>query len=386
MFMTGIAHASSHKVAENRIKEIEAFKSILVGTKNGEPFSPEEMLHINSLYSQLEKDEYSVSTRDGSLSYSVDEYDIEETLWPVRISAELFDGNIKIDEEISLLYSNMMERQYILLSKMTEYQRRDYEYSVSEYENKFRAGKEQIHIEVIFKIQHWNKASQYRFKPEKIVVWKIAKKDRIILSLENMNAETWTCTPAVEFRTRKEIESDSKRTKKILYAESRASKEKEPKEKEYEKKSGRRAIVFSLSTWNEGLDSQELKQEMTLSSFDASLTFGFGKIAFGGIELSFDLTDRAKQSEYAFGGIVGASIEVADFLRPYLAGGIGARTDDRIIFKTGAGIDFKMNHLLLNFAYFYNWNNTIGSSSERPAQEDGNKKYHSFSTGIGFTW
>lgn len=385
--VTSLSYAASYKLAESRIREIEDYKAEIADSKHNPLFSSEENLHLANLYSQLEKDEYTISTRDGSLAYSVDEYDIEETLWPVKISAELFDGNIKINHEIDLLYSNMMERQYLNVDKMTEYQRRDYEYYVTSYENKFKAGEEQIHIELTFKIQHWNKASQYRFKPVKITVWKIAKKDRIILTQEDMNAETWISEPAIDVRTKKEIDADNTRTKTILYGETRtANKKDEPKEMNYEKKRGRRAIVLSLSNWEEQLNTQELTSGIPLSSFDASLTFGFGNIAFGGLEISFDLTDREKKSAYAFGGIVGASIEFANLLRPYVAGGIAARTDDRIVMKVGAGMDVKMSHLLLNFAYFYNWNNTIGNSSDRPEEDGGNRRYHSLSAGIGFTW
>ena len=69
------------------------------------------------MYSELENDVYTISTRDGSLKMEVGEYDMERTLWPVSFSGTFFDKHVNLEKDIHLLYSTLMERRYVARCK-----------------------------------------------------------------------------------------------------------------------------------------------------------------------------------------------------------------------------------------------------------------------------
>ena len=378
--------AASVKTAEEKIASIELYKQVVASSKNGQSFSADEISTINSMYADLEKEEYTASTKDGTLNYVVEEYDTEETKWPVKLTGSFFGGNIIIDQYIDLLYSTMMERKFVAENEMTEYQRRDYEYYVADYESKFRSRTEIIYFELSFTIQHWDKASQYRFHPTELRVYKISKSDRVILSMTNMNSETWIVTPATEHRTQKEINNDQQKNKRILYAESRQSTKKQTVQEPPSKpRKGRRTAYVSLVTNQEKLNSDDLKYtKITLDSFDATLTFGFMDYLFAGAEFSFDLTETERTSVYSFGGLLGASVNITPYFLPYLVFGASVRTDDKTVLKAGGGLDVKIGHVMFNMAYNYNRRKSLNSSIDTSPWEL--TKYHSLSTGIGITW
>lgn len=384
--ISSLTFAASVKSAEEKIASIELYKQIIASSKSGQNFSAEEISTINGMYADLEKEEYTASTKDGTLSYVIEEYDTEETKWPVKLTGSFFGGNIVIDQYIDLLYSTMMERKYVAEKEMTEYQRRDYEYYVTDYESKFRSGTEIIYFELTFTIQHWDKASQYRFHPTELRVYKISKSDRVILSITNMNSETWITTPAIEYRTQKEISNDLQKNKRTLYAESRQSAKKQTvQEPPVKQRKGRRTAYVSLVTNQEKLDSDDLKYtKISLDSFDATLTFGFMDYLFAGAEFSFDLTETERTSVYSFGGLLGASVNITPYFLPYIAFGASVRTDDKTVFKAGGGLDIKIGHVMFNVAYNYNRRKSLNSSIDTSPWEL--SKYHSLSTGIGITW
>lgn len=370
--------------AEDLVKTAETYKTIVLTENKGQPFTAEENSFLKDIYDNLEKEIFTASTRDGTLKCTVGEYDMEEALWPLRIEGSFFDGFIQIDQEIELLYSMMMERDFIPEKNMTEYQRRDYEYYVTEYENKFRSGEEAIYIELDFSIQHWIKPSQYRFKPIELRIFKIAKTNREIYSRKDMNIDFWICEPNTEYRSQKEIDADMQKAKKTTYAENRA-KEREKEEDHHQEEKidhGRRAVYFSLETFREHLGFNEIDiSKLTLNTFDAALTFGLGKYFFLGAELCFDV-EHINKSNYSFGLLAGAGIKFAKVLRPYIISGAAFGTDDKARFKAGGGLDFVIGHLMLTAGYAFNWNKTFGNHEN----DDTRDKFHSIAFGIGFCW
>lgn len=382
-------HAATIKDAEARIQTIETYKLILASGNSSYVFTPEEIATINAMYAELENDVYTISTRDGSLKMDIGEYNIDRTMWPVKLSGSYFEKHVTINRDIPLLYSTLMERRYVAEKDMADYQRRDYEYYVTEYESKIRSGEDVFYAEIHFKIQRWNKPSQYRFMPEDLVLYKIAKQDRIIDTANDLTPVIWSYKPEIEYRTKKEIESDIQKTKRILYAESRqSSKDNEPEpETEEDEYKGRRAIYFSLETFKDKSDDPNSPSISTikLNSFDAALTFGIGNYAFAGLELCFDLNEQKKHTVYSFGGLLGGNIEVFNFFRPYIQTGFAVRTDDRFIFKAGLGLDIKIGHLLITGSFNHVWNNAF-SSDKANSMDREDKAYNAFSTGIGITW
>ncbi|MDO4506703.1 MAG: hypothetical protein Q4B64_07115 [Spirochaetales bacterium] len=389
MLMTGQLAAATLKDAEARIQTIETYKLILASGNSDYAFTQEEISRINSMYDELEKDVYTISTRDGSLNMEIGEYDIERTYWPVSFSGSYFEKHVSIEKDITLLYSTLMERRYVAEKDMADYQRRDYEFYVTEYETKIRSGEEVFHAEIHFKIQKWVKPSQYRFVPEELVLYKTAKQERVIDTIKDLPTVIWSYKPEIEYRTKKEIDADYQRTKRILYAESRQAAKNEEDEviSEEDNYTGRRAIYFSLDTFrNKGSDPNSPSiSKIELNSFDAALTFGIGNYVFAGLELCFDLNDQTKKTIYSFGGLLGGSIELFKIFRPFIQTGIAFRTDDRLVYKAGAGLDLIIGHMLITGAYNHIWNNSFSSSNE-DSTEKKNQSFHSFSIGFGITW
>lgn len=382
--------AATIKEAEERIQTIETFKLILASGNSDYVFTPEEVSAINSMYAELENDTYTISTKDGSLKMDVGEYDIDQTMWPVKLSGSYFENHVTINRNIPMLYSTLMERKYVAEKDMADYQRRDYEYYVTEYESKIRSGEEVFYAEVHFKIQRWVKASQYRFMPEEIVFYKVAKQDRVIDTIKKLTPVIWSYKPEIEYRTKKEIDADLQKTKRTLYAESRQAEKDEQTEIEPEenKYNGRRAIYFALETFrnnNEEDPNSPSISRIQLNSFDAALIFGIGNYVFAGLELCFDLNDQTRKTIYSFGGLLGGSVEVFNIFRPYIQTGMAVRTDDRFVFKAGAGLDLKIGHMLITGAYNHIWNNAFSSDKANLTDRE-DKSYNSLSIGFGFTW
>ncbi len=384
--------AATLKDAEDRIQTIETYKLILASGNSDYVFTQEEISYINSMYSELENDVYTISTRDGSLKMEVGEYDMERTLWPVSFSGTFFDRHVNLEKDIHLLYSTLMERRYVAKKDMADYQRRDYEFYVTEYETKIRAGEEIFYAEIHFRIQKWVKPSQYRFVPEELVLYKTAKQERVIDTIKDLPPVIWSYKPEIEYRTKKEIDADYQKTKRILYAESRqASQDEENDEdlKDEEEYKGRRAIFFSLDTFrnteNKSDPDSPSISKIELNSFDAALTFGIGNYFFAGLELCFDLNDQTMQTVYSFGGLLGGSIELFSIFRPFIQTGIAVRTDDRFILKTGVGLDLLIGHILITGSCNHIWNNTFSSDKDDGMDRE-NKSYNSISVGFGFTW
>ena len=381
--------AATLKDAEDRIQTIETYKLILASGNSDYVFTQEEISYINSMYSELENDVYTISTRDGSLKMEVGDYDMERTLWPVSFSGTFFDRHVNLEKDIHLLYSTLMERRYVAEKDMADYQRRDYEFYVTEYETKIRAGEEVFYAEIHFRIQKWVKPSQYRFVPEELVLYKIAKQERVIDTIKDLPTVIWSYKPEIEYRTKKEIDADYKKTKRILYAESRQAAKIEEDESisEEDNYTGRRAIYFTLDTFqNNGSDPNSPSiSKIELNSFDAALTFGIGNYVFAGLELCFDLNDQTKKTIYSFGGLLGVSIELLRTFRPFIQTGLAFRTDDKLVYKAGAGLDLIIGHMMIIGAYNHIWNDSF-SSAEEDSTDDKKQSFNSFSIGFGITW
>lgn len=378
---------ASIKDAEKRIQTIETYKMILASGNSNYVWEAEEKAAIKSMIDELENDVYIISTKDNSLKINIEEYDIDKTLWPINLSGSYFENKVKINENISLLYSTLMERRYVPENKMADYQRRDYEYYITDYETKIRSGIDVFYAELHFKIQKWNNPSQYRFVPEKIVLYKIAKQDRIIETIKNLSPIIWSYSPEIEYRTKKEIDADLQKTKRILYAESRQSSEEETQKETKENDNGRRTIYFALETFKNKIKNPNSPtiSKIQLNSFDTALTFGIGNYVFAGLELCFDLNEQTKNTIYSFGGLLGGNIKLFNFIQPFIQSGIAVRTDDRTVFKIGSGIDVIVGHILITSTYNYIWSNSF-SSEKSNATDRENKRYHSASIGVGLTW
>lgn len=72
---------------------------------------------------------------------------------------------------------------------MTEYQRRDYEYYINDYETRIRAGEKFFYAELTFKLTHWQGASEYRFEPVALKIYKNSKRPRAIITIDETKSK-----------------------------------------------------------------------------------------------------------------------------------------------------------------------------------------------------
>ncbi len=375
------AFSAELKDFEDRIQTIEDLKQINADSSI-----------IRSIYDELEKDTYTVSSLSKDLKVYVDSYNLAKTMWPVNIHGEFLDKTLVIDWDIELLYSAMMEKKYVPESEMTEYQRHDYEYYVNDYENRFRAGEELIYVEIEFSVHRWNGPSEYRIKPISLAVYRIARKNREIFRMDcDGKEQLFSMDPAIEFRTEGEIRKDRKAIKKLLAKEEAERKEKRKnrrRNEESEKFSGRRSFYIYTDTEVENLADFDLNaRTLMMDNIGAVLTWGFGKYVFGGIEMTFDTNSFEKTAIYNFGFSGGINYTILGTLRPYLEAGVGLRTDDRCIWKAGAGLDVIFGRIMITSGWNYKLNKVIPGSRDVYVDDDRrNRNYHSLNFGVGLTW
>jgi hypothetical protein len=381
-FFAEISFAATFQDAEDRIRTIENLKNYLT-QESGGTLADDEFGALNLLYDVLEKDEYTATSLNGDFSLSTSAYSLIETKWTCEISGDFFDGAFSYERSVDLLYSTVLEKKYVAESEMTEYQRRDYEYYVNEYENRLQSGEEIFYAELNFKITHWENPGEYRFEPVSLKIYKILKRPKLILTIdETSEKEFFIFGRTGEFRSQNQIASNSARINSIVQAEeiSAAEKNKSAKQKKSQEQKGRRAFYIFADMQQESLKFPQGIYDMTIDEIQGILTFGIGKFFFAGVSVGFDLSSVYGNSIYSFGGTGGINFNLGGFFRPYADAGISARTDDKIVLKFGAGLDVKFGHFMLNFDYAYNFKNNLDESA------DDNRRFHSFGAGIGLTW
>ena len=378
---SALLFAATLRDAEERLEAIEGLKAAILADKEEKVFSDEQMEALALLYQVLEADEYTASSLEGDLVFSVSEYDLKNTCWHSVTVASFFAEHFFFEREIDILYSDAMEKKYVPEESMTEYQRRDYEYYVNEYEGQLQAGETLFYAELTFKLTHWRGAAEYRFEPVSFKIIKNARTPRAIISSnEKGKKELFVAADTQENRSASQIAANEQRVQAIEKSEKQSAtqeaKAKKRKALEIDEQKGRRTIYLSADTESEDLAFQYV----TLNNVWANLTVGLGKFLFAGVALGIDLDSIDDTVIYSFGGLVGANVNFVNIVRPYFVSGIAARTDDRVVIKLGTGVDLMVSRFFINSEWSYNWSNALDTTA------DVNTRYHSITAGFGVTW
>ena len=373
--------AATLRDAEERLEAIEELKAAILSAEDEKVFSDEQMEALQLLYQVLEGDEYTASSLDGELALSVSEYDLKNTCWHTITAASFFNGRFFFEREIDILYSDAMEKKYVPEENMTEYQRRDYEYYVNEYEGQLQAGETLFYAELTFKLTHWRGAAEYRFEPVSFKIFKNARTPRAIISSdEKNNKELFVAADTQENRSTSQIAANDQRIQGIekIEKQSAALEAKSQKRKalQIDEQKGRRTVYLSADAESEDLAFDYV----TLNNVWANLTVGLGKFLFAGVALGIDLDSINDTVVYSFGGLMGANVNFVNIVRPYFVSGIAARTDDRVVIKLGTGVDLMVSRFFINTEWSYNWSNALDTTA------DVNTRYHSVMAGFGVTW
>ncbi len=237
LFSTKIFSASI-KDAQERLLAIEDFKNEILNSKTEKVFSDEEMQALNLFYDVLENDEYKISSLDGGLNFKISEYNLVETLWSTEIYAKLFGNILSFERSVDILYSDAMEKRYVAEQDMTKYQRRDYEYYISDYDQKLHEDKNFFYVELTFKLTHWLGPSEYRFEPISLIIYKNPNRPHAIINIdERENKEIFVFKEQEDYRTKNQKSKESERiqdivnTEKINSNESKSKKTNKAKQK-----------------------------------------------------------------------------------------------------------------------------------------------------------
>lgn len=385
--LTFSAHlsAATLKDAQDRLAAIEEFKDGILMSSTDGFFSDDEMDALGLLYQVLEGEEYTVNSLDGEIDFSIGDYSLLETKWPSEIRGLFFDRKINYERSVDIMYSDAMEKKYVPEPEMTEYQRRDYEYYINDYETRIRSGEKFFYAELTFKLTHWQGPCEYRFEPVSLKIYKNSRRPRAIITInETQSKELFIFREEKEFRTEKQAERNSARIKKILKEESKSATQEKPRKKSrLAEQKGRRAFYLSAETSTGNIDFSTTDfSSYTIDNMYGILTLGLGKFIFAGISAGIDMASLNDVPIYSFGGILGPSLSIGNNLRPYGQASVYARTDDHVVFKTGAGIDLKLGKFMLNIEYSYNWSNNVNSS----IKDEETETFGSYTAGIGFTW
>ena len=281
------------KDAQDRLTAIEEFKSGILSSSPNGFFSDEEMDALNLLYQVLEGDEYTVNSLSGAMDFSIGEYSLVETKWPTEIHGLFFGGKINYERSVDIMYSDAMEKKYVPEHEMTEYQRRDYEYYINDYETRIRAGEKFFYAELTFKLTHWQGASEYRFEPVALKIYKNSKRPRAIITIDETKSKYFfTFSEEKEFRTEKQIEKNNARIKRLLKDESKNASTEKAKKKDiiFREQKGRRAFYVSAETSTDNIDFSSTDfTSYKLDNMYGTLTLGLGKFIFAGISAGIDL-------------------------------------------------------------------------------------------------
>ncbi len=382
IFFIEKAFSASLKEAEERLLAIKNFKEETLDERQGEPFSDEEIKALNILYEILESEEYTASSLNGELGFSVGKYNVREMEWTAEIKGNFFDGGFNYERSVDILYSTAMEKKHVAEEDMSEHQRRNYENFVIDYEDRLQSGETVFFAELSFKLTHWQGSNEYRIEPGELKIYKKARKSREIISIdEKESISFFTFGEEREYRSKEQIKKDTSRVKRLLHSEAKKKKnEKKQREKKAVQQKGRRAFFISAETSQDNINFSDTSI-FSIVDIYGTLTWGFGRFIFAGLSIGVDIEDTENDdSAYSFGGLLGANLNLGRYFRPFIAGEFLARTDDRVILKGGIGTDFMIGHFMLTAGYNLNWDKNLDSSNGET------HVYNSYYVGLGFTW
>ncbi len=391
------AFSSSLKDAEMRIGAIEEFKSYIDCSKSeGDFYTDDEYDTLSQMYSILENDEYVVSSFYDDFVFDVDDYDVEKLVWNTRSLGSFFEDKFFFDYSVSLPYSAVLEKKFLLDRDMTEHQRRDYEFYVNEYECRFQNDEKVLFAELSFHIKHWEKANVYRLVPVSFRIYKVAKYNRLIYSVENPVPEVFMEYGSDrDFRSPKQMEREKSDIEKNVNAELKNEKKDENlADKILVGQKGRRSFCFSFNSENFDMDVSRLNYEtFKFTSVEGMLTWGIGRIFFGGVGIGIDLEtagDDRNSAVYLFDCELGAGYLFFRHFRPFVQGKLEARTDDVIVYSLGTGMDLVLGYFMLSGGLSYNIPYEISSDYRKTLRskngDENLEKFPSYFFGIGLTW
>lgn len=379
----------------NRIEDMKSFIELHPSEKLARKYDME------TLYQILESQTYTASSKDGSLLFEVGDYDTKNQCWPVELKFKFENSDEVWSTQCNLLYSDVLIKTFISDKQMTQRQRNEYEFNVNYYDNLIRENKI-LYAELTYKIRHWKAASEYRFEPISLKIYKFEKNAQIIFSADytNLKKTYFYILPAIEIRDDAEKLLDDLRIEQIISYEEEEQRQlnlqmaiqNQQNSPVSEKPIQRKRNSFYLTAVSN-------VSNFTFSDFDishpvsfvqADFTLGLNKFMFLGAQGSYDLSSVNASPVYEAGADFGFNVNLGQHIRPFVSVVALYTSDQNLKAKIGGGFDFIFGIFMLNLGYSYNFKfdiQSIISSSSTFAQSFTNPTRNmSFSAGLGFTW
>ncbi len=410
-FISAILLFSSFQVfaqvsgVSSKIREIEDCRSEIFVLQNSETQPEDEQQHkspyqkeidsfksqLNSLYADLESESYNANSKDKFYSFIILPYDKENMCWPIQLTLTLDNGKKVYEDQIKLLYSQVLKKKFVPYNQMTERQISDYEFLVDYYDNLFRVQPEILHSEISFKIQHWIKAGEYRFIPIEIKFFKTEGSTLQINSIqqENLKPQLFYINKDIEIRSLSEIAQDSLRAKNIILKEDTPSVvEEETIAAEDKKITGRKTVYITLDTLTTSLDFSEINVINSNANMFGTFTLDINSFLFWGLSFGTNITftSLTLPDVYSLGAEFGAYTTFKNFFRPYSDLSFMFSSNADLSLGLGAGFDLFIKHFLLTVSANYNFNTNALSLSDWSQFTDSISQSFVLKAGIGFTW
>jgi len=321
---------------------------------------------IKSAYNTLEKDTYSVTSFDDSMTVRVDNYDGGSKTWKLHVSVDMFGHVDVFEDDIYLSYEKVTGKK-VNLEKMNSYQLDAYNDDVMIYDSLFRSSTPVFYVKLSYKIMRWADASEYHFIPKKCEIIRLGKKNKVIskVSEEKLNTSNFTQYPSYEIRSIDERADDAERASSTeikeqklrgTYIDPKVELAKSNKDtnnynpssnSDDKKRTGRSGFfvtggyessdIFSNDYFKNNLNasnyekpkSYNVEVHLNLSParfFYTGFSGGVKKIDFGNYKNNFSeeyISENKMEENVYFGKIVdGLTVNIGQHFRPFIEAGI----------------------------------------------------------------
>lgn len=379
----------------NRIEDMKAYIQNHPGEKLARKYD------MDMLYQILESQTYTASSKDGSLLFEVGDYDTKNQSWPVNLKFKFENSDEVWSTQCNLLYSDVLIKTFISDNQMTQRQRNEYEFNVNYYDNLIRENKI-LYAELTYKIRHWKAASEYRFEPISLKIYKFERNAQIIYSADytNLKKTYFYILPSIEIRDDAEKLIDDLRIEQIVSYEEEQQRQLNLQialqnqqnssviEKPVQRK--RNSLYFTALSNVSDFTFSDFDISRPVSYVQADFTIGLNRFMFLGAQGAYDLSSVNAAPIYEAGLDFGFNVNLGQHIKPFVYAA-GLYTSDRNFkAKLGGGFDFIFGIFMLNLGYSYNFKfdiQSLISSNSTFAQTFTNpEKDMSFYAGFGFTW
>lgn len=338
---------------------------------------------LADIYESFENQKFTVSTYENKLKLKLLDYDKVKQGWNFILTSDIAGRKKVFNQKLCIPYSVFTKKRFTDVNKMTEHQKEDYEYLVEVYDRLLHNSGIILSARLEYSFKVWATASEYRLSPDLLIIYENKNgmdTPLVFVPEKELKKVTFVVEPQVEVRSDFQIKADYEKCASILESENDSLVTEEAEDEEEESiQAGRRSFYLEV----------EIKEKDPVF-VRGTLTWPLAKYAFAGATIGYDLTSVEGNSIYDFGAILGMNVCITKFFRPFIIGIADISTGNNLILKPGAGLDFKIGHLLFTAIANYNfdWNLTplinsvVNASFSNLDRED----YMTFSFGIGVTW